>query len=92
MDSKDLNRMNEARNELQGMLELVDTVNVPVVVLANKQDIPSKLRLLFPSRLFTFIQEDRDIHMHLFLVIQYPQRKGAEQFQVHNYGHRNGEI
>lgn len=34
--------MNEAREELYGILQSVDMSNVPIVIIANKQDLPSK--------------------------------------------------
>lgn len=43
MDSCDKERLFEARNELSGILESDKMKGVPVVILANKQDIPSSL-------------------------------------------------
>ena len=42
MDSNDRERISEAREELQGILESPYISNIPVVVIANKQDLPSK--------------------------------------------------
>jgi small GTP-binding protein len=42
VDSNDQERIEEAREELHGILSAHDMSNVPIVVLANKQDLPSK--------------------------------------------------
>jgi len=42
VDSSDRARMEEAREELFGILESDEMRGVPVVVLANKQDMPSR--------------------------------------------------
>jgi len=42
VDSNDPERIEEAREELRGILEFPDMSNVPVVIIANKQDLPSK--------------------------------------------------
>ena len=43
VDSADRERMGEAREELFGILESDEMRGVPVVVVANKQDLPGKL-------------------------------------------------
>ena len=43
VDSADRERMIEAREELFGILESDEMRGVPVVVIANKQDLPGKL-------------------------------------------------
>ncbi|WAR18628.1 ARF-like protein [Mya arenaria] len=43
VDSSDRSRMAEAREELFGILESDEMRGVPVVVLANKQDLPNAL-------------------------------------------------
>lgn len=48
MDSNDRERLQEARDELHGILDSDEMRGVPVVVIANKQDLPRKL---FYSRL-----------------------------------------
>lgn len=48
MDSNDKERLQEARDELHGILDSDEMRGVPVVVIANKQDLPRKL---FYSRL-----------------------------------------
>jgi small GTP-binding protein len=40
VDSSDRQRLNEARDELHTILKDTDMIGVPVVVLANKQDLP----------------------------------------------------
>ena len=42
IDSNDRERMAEAREELCGILENDEMRNVPLIVVANKQDLPSK--------------------------------------------------
>ena len=42
VDSADRERMVEAREELFGILESDEMRGVPVVVIANKQDLPGK--------------------------------------------------
>ena len=42
VDSADRERMIEAREELFGILESDEMRGVPVVVIANKQDLPGK--------------------------------------------------
>ena len=42
VDSADRSRMAEAREELMGILESEEMRGVPVCILANKQDLPSK--------------------------------------------------
>lgn len=42
VDSADIERLPEAREELFGILNSDEMRNVPVVVLANKQDLPSE--------------------------------------------------
>ncbi|KAL5008247.1 hypothetical protein ScPMuIL_013828 [Solemya velum] len=44
VDSTDRERMDESREELFGMLESDELRGVPVVVLANKQDLPKNLK------------------------------------------------
>lgn len=43
MDSNDRERLQEARDELHGILDSDEMRGVPVVVIANKQDLPRKL-------------------------------------------------
>ena len=43
VDSNDINRMNEARTELWNVLEAKELSQIPVLILANKQDLPSSL-------------------------------------------------
>lgn len=45
VDSSDHERMIEARDELFAILDTDEMRGVPVVVLANKQDLPSKWTL-----------------------------------------------
>jgi signal recognition particle receptor subunit beta len=40
VDSGDRERLGEAREELFGILDSIDMQGVPVLVLANKQDLP----------------------------------------------------
>lgn len=42
MDSNDRERILESREELFGILNSDEMRGVPVVVIANKQDLPSK--------------------------------------------------
>ena len=46
VDSADRERMTEARQELFGILDSDEMRGVPVVVIANKQDLPGKILLL----------------------------------------------
>ena len=51
VDSNDRERLQEARDELHGILDSDEMRGVPVVVIANKQDLPSKfLIMLHPSK------------------------------------------
>ena len=43
VDSNDKERLSEAKDELDGILNSDEMRGVPVVVLANKQDLPRKL-------------------------------------------------
>ena len=42
MDSADRERMIEAREELFGIMDSDEMRGVPVVIIANKQDLPGK--------------------------------------------------
>ncbi len=42
VDSNDQERIEEAREELHGILSWSDMSHVPIVIIANKQDLPSK--------------------------------------------------
>ena len=42
VDSTDAERFKEARDELHGILDSDEMRGVPVVVMANKQDLPRK--------------------------------------------------
>lgn len=44
IDSSDITRIAEAREELFGIIDSEEFVGVPVVVLANKQDLPSAMK------------------------------------------------
>ncbi|CAF0761933.1 unnamed protein product [Adineta ricciae] len=44
VDSSDADRMNEAREELHGILSSPEMSTVPVVILANKQDLPMAMK------------------------------------------------
>ena len=44
VDSSDLERISEARQELFGVLESPEMEGVPVVVIGNKQDLPRALK------------------------------------------------
>ena len=43
VDSADRERMIEAREELFGIMDSDEMRGVPVVIIANKQDLPGKL-------------------------------------------------
>ena len=43
MDSCDRERIDESREELEGILEEGNMKGVPIVVLANKQDMPNAM-------------------------------------------------
>lgn len=47
VDSNDPERINEAREELYGILKSPNMTDVPIVIIANKQDLPSKSHSLF---------------------------------------------
>jgi ADP-ribosylation factor related protein 1 len=42
IDSNDQERIEEAREILEGILKAPEMLNVPIVIIANKQDLPSK--------------------------------------------------
>jgi signal recognition particle receptor subunit beta len=42
VDSSDRERMNDAKDELYKILDESEMRNVPVIIIANKQDVPSK--------------------------------------------------
>ena len=52
VDSADRERMFEAREELFGILESDEMRGVPVVVVANKQDLPGNCQRLFQEPFF----------------------------------------
>ena len=43
MDATDRNRLNETTEELKQLLKDEKLAKVPILVLANKQDVPSKM-------------------------------------------------
>ena len=45
IDSNDPERIAEAREELEGILRFPDMETVPIVIIANKQDLPSESSL-----------------------------------------------
>ncbi|CAF0787409.1 unnamed protein product [Rotaria sp. Silwood1] len=44
VDSSDQDRIDEAREELHGILSSHDMSSVPIVVIANKQDLPNAMK------------------------------------------------
>jgi small GTP-binding protein len=58
VDSNDPERIMEAREELQGILKYPDMSNVPIVIIANKQDLPGKsysfFFISFQKKIFLF--------------------------------------
>ncbi|CAF3555159.1 unnamed protein product [Rotaria sp. Silwood1] len=44
VDSNDPERIQEAREHLQGILKVPDMSNVPIVIIANKQDLPNAMK------------------------------------------------
>ena len=44
VDSNDPSRMEESRKEFQGVLKDVDNDDIPILVLANKQDLPQAMK------------------------------------------------
>jgi signal recognition particle receptor subunit beta len=42
VDSSDIDRLEEARNELYTVVNREENKDIPFVVIANKQDLPSK--------------------------------------------------
>ena len=44
VDSNDPSRMEESRNEFQGVLTDLDSDRIPILVLANKQDLPHAIK------------------------------------------------
>jgi len=42
VDSSDIDRLEEARNELHTVVNREENKGIPFVVIANKQDLPSK--------------------------------------------------
>ncbi|CAF0896419.1 unnamed protein product [Rotaria sordida] len=61
VDSNDPERINEAREELQGILKFPGMSNVPIVIIANKQDLPDAMK---PSEIIDKLgmNELRDKH------------------------------
>ena len=47
VDSNDRERLREASDELFGILNSDEMRHVPVLILANKQDLPSKISQCF---------------------------------------------
>ena len=43
LDSADTERLDEAKLELQSVIKLTEKLGVPIIVIANKQDLPSAL-------------------------------------------------
>ena len=58
MDSSDRERIAESREELFGILQSDEMARVPVVVVANKQDLPSEYKYLLPRKKF-------NLHIHV---------------------------
>ena len=55
VDSSDRERIAESREELFGILQSDEMARVPVVVVANKQDLPSKfMHTCYRARNSTF--------------------------------------
>ena len=50
MDSSDRERIAESREELFGILQSDEMARDPVVIVANKQDLPSKYKYLLPRK------------------------------------------
>ncbi|CAF3360460.1 unnamed protein product [Rotaria socialis] len=44
VDSNDHERMDEAREELHGILSSYDMSRIPIVIIANKQDLPNAMK------------------------------------------------
>ena len=44
VDSNDPSRMEESRKEFQGVMKDLDNDDIPVLVLANKQDLPHAMK------------------------------------------------
>ena len=44
MDSNDPSRMEESRHEFHGVLQDLDSHRIPVLVFANKQDLPHAIK------------------------------------------------
>ena len=44
VDSNDPSRMEESRSEFQGVLADLDSDRIPILVLANKQDLPHAIK------------------------------------------------
>ena len=45
LDSADSERLDEAKLELQSVIKLTEKLSVPIIVIANKQDLPSAVPL-----------------------------------------------
>ena len=45
LDSADSERLDEAKLELQSVIKLTEKFDVPIIVIANKQDLPSAVSL-----------------------------------------------
>ena len=54
VDSSDKERLSEAKDELDGILNSDEMRGVPVVVMANKQDLPRKF---FLSSYFSIVSD-----------------------------------
>ena len=67
VDSADRERMTEARQELFGILDSDEMRGVPVVVIANKQDLPGKILPLsyyLTELVFVFVSNISHNAMH----------------------------
>ena len=59
VDSSDRERIAESREELFGILQSEEMARVPVVIVANKQDLPSKYKYLL-------LRKNVNLHVILF--------------------------
>lgn len=58
VDSSDLERISEARQELSNVLENPEMEGVPVVVIGNKQDIPRALKAHDIAQKLSLLQQE----------------------------------
>ena len=84
VDSNDQERIEEAREELLGILSSPDMSNVPIVVIANKQDLPRKFSRRQENRFSSFPFHDRFDEIGRHRSKTGPERTPRQKQMVHS--------